>query len=130
MGLALNIPVSRSNAQTLGRRMPFLRLFLMLVTLTGALFANVSLSAATTKPNVLILVSDDQGWMDVGYHGGEPSTPNIDQLVKDGTELNRFYAYPICSPTRTSLLTGHISMRHGVFTPMPANMTLTHDEQL
>ena len=130
MGLALNIPVSRSNAQTLGRRMPFLRLFLMLVTLTGALFANVRLSAATTKPNVLILVSDDQGWMDVGYHGGEPSTPNIDQLVKDGTELNRFYAYPICSPTRTSLLTGHISMRHGVFTPMPANMTLTHDEQL
>jgi len=78
----------------------------------------------------LILVADDQGWMDVGYHGGEPSTPNIDKLVQDGLEMNRWYSYPICSPTRTAMLTGHISMRHKVFTPMPGNMTLTHDEQL
>jgi arylsulfatase A-like enzyme len=86
--------------------------------------------AANTKPNVILLVSDDQGWGDVGYHGGEMATPNIDQLAKDGLEMNRFYVYPICSPTRTALLTGHISMRHGVFTPMPGNMTITHDEQL
>ena len=44
--------------------------------------------------------------------------------------MDRFYVYPICSPTRTSLLTGHISMRHKVFWPMPGNLTLTHDEQL
>ncbi len=86
--------------------------------------------AGPTKPNVVILVSDDQGWGDVGYHGGEMSTPNLDQLAKDGMELNRFYAYPICSPTRTSLLTGHISMRHGIFSPIPANLTIPHDEQL
>ncbi|RPF82953.1 MAG: hypothetical protein CBC31_000820 [Verrucomicrobia bacterium TMED71] len=86
--------------------------------------------AAPTKPNVVLLVSDDQGWGDVGYHGGEMSTPNLDQLAKDGMELNRFYAYPICSPTRTSLLTGHISMRHDIFSPIPANLTIPHDEQL
>ncbi len=86
--------------------------------------------AAPTKPNVVLLVSDDQGWGDVGFHGSEISTPNLDQLAKDGLELSRFYAYPICSPTRTSLLTGHISMRHKVFAAMPGNMTLTHDEQL
>lgn len=103
---------------------------LLVVTLAFALFAASMVSAATAKPNVLILVSDDQGWGDVGYHGGEMATPNIDQLAKDGLEMNRWYSYPICSPTRTSLLTGHISMRHGVFTPMPANMTITHDEQL
>ena len=134
MQSALNISLPRaipsSPVGTSGKCLPFLRLFLMLLALSGASFANLSLSAANTKPNVVILVSDDQGWMDVGYHGGEPSTPNIDQLVKDGMELNRFYAYPICSPTRTSLLTGHIAMRHNVFFAMPGNMTLTHDEQL
>lgn len=90
-------------------------------------------SAANTKPNVVLLVSDDQGWGDVGYHGGEMATPNIDKLVEDGMELNRFYTYPICSPTRTSLLTGHISMRHRVFMPFDADSgdhTLTHDDQL
>jgi arylsulfatase A-like enzyme len=83
--------------------------------------------SADTKPNVILLVSDDQGWGDVGYHGGEPSTPNIDQLVKDGLEMNRWYSYPWCGPTRTSLLTGHISMRHGTFS---GSGNLTHDEQL
>ena len=58
------------------------------------------------------------------------STPNIDQLAKDGLEMNRWYSYPVCSPTRVSLLTGHISMRHKVFSPIPANLTIPHDEQL
>ncbi|MHC4994169.1 MAG: sulfatase-like hydrolase/transferase [Planctomycetota bacterium] len=66
----------------------------------------------------------------MGYHGSEIKTPNIDQLVKDGLELDRWYSYPICSPTRAALLTGHIALRHGVFRAMPGNMTLTHDEQL
>ncbi|QXD25610.1 sulfatase-like hydrolase/transferase [Opitutia bacterium ISCC 51] len=103
-----------------------------LLPLMGGLFliAVSNLIATTTKPNVILLVSDDQGWMDVGYHGGEISTPNIDQLTKDGMELNRWYSYPICSPTRVSLLTGHMSMRHGVFSPIPGNMTIPHDEQL
>ena len=94
----------------------------------GSLFiAAPSVSAANTKPNVLILVSDDQGWGDVGYHGGEMATPNIDKLVEDGLEMNRFYAYPICTPTRTSLLTGHISMRHEIYAP---SQNLGHDPQL
>ena len=97
----------------------------------GALtFLGSAASAGKTKPNVLILVTDDQGWGDVGYHGGEMSTPNIDQLAKDGLEMNRWYSYPVCSPTRVSLLTGHISMRHKVFSPIPANLTIPHDEQL
>ena len=90
-------------------------------------------SAVDTSPNVVLLISDDHGWGDVGYHGSEMATPNIDQLVHDGMELNRFYTYPICSPTRTALLTGHISMRHKVFMPFDAdsgNLTLTHDDQL
>ena len=103
----------------------FLPIAIGALTLMGS-----AVSADNTKPNVLILVTDDQGWGDVGYHGGEMSTPNIDQLAKDGLEMNRWYSYPICSPTRVSLLTGHISMRHKIFSPIPANLTIPHDEQL
>ena len=78
----------------------------LLPLIGGIILVAVSnLFAAAKNPNVIILVSDDQGWMDVGYHGGEVSTPNIDQMVKDGMEMDRWYSYPICSPTRTLLST-------------------------
>ena len=119
------------NACTLTRKLlaisknRYLSMAIGALTLLGS-----AVFAGNTKPNVLILVTDDQGWGDVGYHGGEMSTPNIDRLAKDGLEMNRWYSYPICSPTRVSLLTGHISMRHKVFSPIPPNMTIPHDEQL
>ena len=47
---------------------------------------------ATDKPNVVIILTDDLGWGDVSYHGSHIPTPNIDQLAKDGMELNRFYS--------------------------------------
>ena len=69
------------------------------------------------KPNVVIILTDDLGWGDVSYHGGHIPTPNIDQLAKDGMELNRFYSNPICSPTRASLMTGLHIFNHGVVRP-------------
>ena len=54
-----------------------------------------------SKPNVIIILTDDMGWGDVSYHGGHIPTPNIDALAKNGLELNRFYASPVCSPTRS-----------------------------
>ena len=70
-----------------------------------------------SKPNVVIILTDDLGWGDVSYHGGYIPTPNIDQLAKDGMEMNRFYANPVCSPTRASLLTGLHIFNHGVVRP-------------
>ena len=70
-----------------------------------------------SKPNIVIIVTDDLGWGDVSYHGGFIPTPNIDNFVKNGVELNRFYANPTCSPTRASLLTGLHIFNHGVIRP-------------
>ncbi|MCY2965443.1 MAG: arylsulfatase, partial [Planctomycetota bacterium] len=66
-------------------------------------------------PNILFRLADDLGWGDVSLHdGGVPSTPNIDCLASEGLELRRYYAYPLCSPTRAALLTGQIPRRLGI----------------
>lgn len=69
-------------------------------------------------PNILLFVADDTGWADVGYHNPGIRTPNIDRLVQHGVELNRFYVWPTCSPTRASLLTGRPASRFGVLNPI------------
>ncbi len=65
-------------------------------------------------PNVLLILTDDLGWADVGYHGGAAKTPSIDKLAADGTRLERFYVFPVCSPTRAGILTGRSPMRLGI----------------
>jgi arylsulfatase A-like enzyme len=69
---------------------------------------------ADAAPNVVILLADDLGWADVGYHGGIIATPAIDRLAREGVRLERFYATPICSPTRAALLGGRDPMRLGI----------------
>ncbi|MEM9481010.1 MAG: sulfatase-like hydrolase/transferase [Verrucomicrobiota bacterium] len=84
-----------------------------------ALFAPCALAETTpTKPNIVIFISDDMGWNDVGYHGGEAETPNIDKLAAEGLELDRFYVHPICSPTRTAMMTGRLPSRFGITSPL------------
>ena len=72
---------------------------------------------ALDKPNIVIILTDDLGWGDVSYHGGTIPTPNIDNLVSRGLEMNRFYADPSCSPTRASMLTGINNFANGVVRP-------------
>jgi len=66
------------------------------------------------KPNIVIILADDMGWKDVGYHGAEFPTPNIDRIARGGVELDRFYVTPLCSPTRAGLLTGRYPIRYGL----------------
>jgi arylsulfatase B len=75
--------------------------------------AAVSALSAAPRPNVVILLADDLGWGDVGYHDGEIRTPNIDALAREGVELDRFYVAPVCSPTRAGLMTGRYPIRFG-----------------
>jgi arylsulfatase A-like enzyme len=65
-------------------------------------------------PNVVILLADDLGWADVGYHGSPIETPAIDRLAREGAQLDRFYAAPICSPTRAALVTGRDALALGI----------------
>ncbi|UCC98495.1 MAG: arylsulfatase [Phycisphaerales bacterium] len=66
------------------------------------------------RPNIVFVLADDLGWKDVGYHGGSIRTPNIDRLAAEGTRLEQFYVQPVCSPTRSSLMTGRYPMRYGL----------------
>ena len=59
------------------------------------------------RPNVVIFLADDMGF---GDWGGEIQTPNIDALAKQGVRFDRFYSFPLCSPTRSGLLTGRSPM--------------------
>lgn len=69
-------------------------------------------------PNVLVVIADDLGWRDVGYHDSEIKTPHLDKLAKDGVRLERHYVYPTCSPTRAGILTGRNPSRFGVHAPI------------
>ncbi|HLF33650.1 MAG TPA: arylsulfatase [Cyclobacteriaceae bacterium] len=67
-----------------------------------------------TKPNILLILTDDQGWGDLGLHGNPVlETPNIDKLGMQGVRFDRFYVSPLCAPTRASLLTGRYHLRTG-----------------
>lgn len=79
-----------------------------------ALFAASLPLALTGKPNIVLIIADDLGWGDVGYHGSEIRTPVLDQLAADSTILERFYVSPCCSPTRYSTLTGRYPHRFGL----------------
>ena len=78
--------------------------------------SSLALSAqASDRPNVVVIVADDLGWADVGFHGNQLiDTPSLDRIAAEGAQLNRFYTTPICSPTRAALMTGRDPIRLGV----------------
>lgn len=85
-------------------------------------------SLGRDQPNIVIVVSDDTGWNDVGYHGSEIKTPNIDRLAREGIELDHFYVSPTCSPTRASLLTGRPPSRFSILGPIGGRSRLALPE--
>lgn len=105
-----------------------LTLALLVAATPSTVFAE---SPATGKKNVLILLADDLGWGDVGYHGGSASTPNINKLAAQGVRLNRFYAFPACSPARAAMLTARFPHRYGISGPVrPRDEGLPVDETI
>jgi len=72
--------------------------------------------AAAQQPNIVYILADDMGYADAGFNGGtEIKTPHLDQIAKGGTVLTSFYVQPVCSPTRSALMTGRYPTRTGIY---------------
>ena len=72
--------------------------------------------AAFGQPNIVLIVTDDQGWWDIGSHGNRDiETPNLDRLASESVELTHFYVQPVCAPTRAGLMTGRHYLRTGLY---------------
>jgi arylsulfatase A-like enzyme len=81
------------------------------------------------RPNVVIILTDDQGYGDLGCHGNRViKTPNLDRLFKQSVRLTDFHVDPTCSPTRSALLTGRYSSRTGVWHTVMGRSLLRTDE--
>src|SRR5438309_12007417 len=77
------------------------------IVFAGVLLASGSLLAAPARRlNILLILSDDMGFSDLGCYGGEIQTPNLDQLARNGIRFTQFYNNARCCPSRASLLTG------------------------
>ena len=71
---------------------------------------------AAPKPNILLMVTDDQGWWDLGMRGNKDiDTPVLDKLSGEGVSFSRFYVAPVCAPTRAGLMTGRYYLRTGLY---------------
>ena len=87
--------------------------------LTTVAFVGAPLYAGDPpRPNIVLIIADDLGWNDVGWHGSEIKTPNLDKLAKNGVRLERHYVYPTCSPTRAGILTGRNPSRFNIHAPI------------
>ncbi len=102
---------------------------LLFVTLASNL-TGACASATATRPNVLIFLTDDQGWGDLSIHGNTNlATPHIDSIARDGALFDRFYVSPVCSPTRAEFLTGRYHPRGGVYGTSAKAERLNLDEK-
>jgi arylsulfatase A-like enzyme len=107
-----------------------------LFTLLAGAFVLVGATLATAddpKPNIIYIIADDLGWKDVGFHGSDIKTPNLDKLAAGGAKLEQFYAQPMCTPTRAALMTGRYPFRYGLQTlviPSAHTYGLATDEWL
>jgi len=106
--------------------------FLLRVALV--IFLNIQyltcIKSQQDKPNIVFILADDYGWNDIGYHGSEIHTPTLDKLAAEGIKLENYYVQPICTPTRSVLMSGryqiHTGLQHDIiWPPQPNGLPLT-----
>src|SRR5262245_42785200 len=97
------------------------RAVLLAVGLVLTITAAAARQPAPAKPNVVLIVTDDVGYGDLGSYGApDIRTPHIDQLAREGTRFTDFYAAPTCTPTRAALITGRYQQRVRLEVPLPS----------
>jgi len=109
---------------------PILRFaIVMLPILTVYIGLFTTTIQAAEQPNVIVILTDDQGWGDLSLNGNlDLETPNIDSLARDGASFDRFYVCPVCSPTRAEFLTGRYHSRSGVYSTSAGGERIDLDE--
>ena len=99
---------------------------------TSALILLLTFIPATVsdeRPNVIVILTDDQGWGDLSFNGNTNlRTPNVDRLAREGVSFDRFYVCPVCSPTRAEFLTGRYHPRSGVYSTSAGGERMDLDE--
>jgi arylsulfatase A-like enzyme len=105
------------------------RLLLAILLLAAFAAPARAQSKAPRRPNVILIMTDDQGYGDLACHGNPIlQTPNLDKLHRQSTRLTNFHVDPTCSPTRSALLTGRYSSRTGVWHTVMGRSLLRRDE--
>ncbi len=89
-----------------------------------------SLQTSRSHPNIILILSDDQGWGDLSMNGNPNlNTPHIDSIARNGITFDRFYVAPVCSPTRAEMLTGRYAVRGGVYSTSEGGERMDLDEK-
>jgi len=101
----------RSKPDLLRRGAGALVLAFLLLGMPGA-----GAAGAAARPNIVYIVADDLGWKDVGFHGSDIKTPNIDKLASEGVRFDQFYTQSLCTQSRAALMTGRYPFRYGLQT--------------
>ncbi|MDA7496958.1 arylsulfatase [Akkermansiaceae bacterium] len=99
---------------------------LSVISLLFSILGNLS---ADSRPNIVVFLSDDQGWGDLSHSGNKDlKTSNIDSLARDGVSFDRFFVCPVCSPTRAEFLTGRYHPRSNVYSTSAGGERMDLDE--
>ncbi|MEX2565175.1 MAG: arylsulfatase, partial [Cyclobacteriaceae bacterium] len=103
----------------------------LLFSSTAVLGGNSNHSQVAPKPNVIVIITDDQGYGDLGYNGNEIiKTPSIDQFFRESIRATNFHVSPTCTPSRGALMTGRYSNRVGTWHTIAGRSLLFEDEKV
>jgi arylsulfatase A-like enzyme len=113
-----------------------MKIFFLVFTIVVFFFPLKQYGQETKKPNVIIILTDDQGYGDVGFNGNKQlKTPNLDQLAKNGVIFtNGYVSYAVCGPSRAGIITGRYQDKFGysrnpLFAPKDASLGLPLEEE-